>query len=122
MKELATAINSEDLSLTADEINKKVTEFKNRLKELKISQIEVYNNRVEFVNGLINEFKGELMAENKNQGFVNLRAIHELQVGGSIQALLRDIRSTKIQLEQLQSELNAEKRKLELKKEAESKK
>ena len=61
------------------------------------------------------------MAENKNQGFVNLRAIHELQVGGSIQSLLRDIRSTKIQLEQLQSDLNAEKRKIELKKEAESK-
>lgn len=53
------------------------------------------------------------MAENKNQGFVNLRAIHELQVGGSIQSLLRDIRSTKIQLDQLFSDLNAEKKKFD---------
>ena len=51
------------------------------------------------------------MADNKNQGFVNLRAIHELQVGGSIQAILREIRAAKVLLDQVKSELNLKKKK-----------
>lgn len=53
------------------------------------------------------------MAENKNQGFVNLRAIHELQVGGSIQSLLRNIRSSKVQLDQLQTDISVAKKKFD---------
>lgn len=58
------------------------------------------------------------MAESKNQGFVNLRAIHELQVGGSIQSLLRNIRSSKVQLDQLQTDMAVAKKNLEEKKKA----
>ena len=48
------------------------------------------------------------MAEqNKNNaGFVNLKKIHEIQVGGAVQGLIRDLRSTKIQLEHVLAEAN----------------
>ena len=41
------------------------------------------------------------MAENKSQGFVNLKAIHDIQVSGSIQTMLRDVRSIRAELEQI---------------------
>jgi translation initiation factor IF-2 len=40
----------------------------------------------------------------KNEGFINLRRIHDIQVGGSVQGLIRDLRSTRIQLEHTLSE------------------
>ena len=48
------------------------------------------------------------MAEqNKNSGgFINLKRIHEIQVGGTVQALIRDLRSTRIQLEHILVEAN----------------
>ena len=48
------------------------------------------------------------MAEqNKNSGgFINLKRIHEIQVGGAVQALIRDLRSTRIQLEHILVEAN----------------
>ena len=52
------------------------------------------------------------MADNKNQGFVNLRAIHDIQVGGSIQIMLRDIKSSKLQLEQILSSIEKSKQQL----------
>ncbi|MCI6542243.1 MAG: translation initiation factor IF-2 [Firmicutes bacterium] len=42
--------------------------------------------------------------QNKNGGFVNLKKIHDIQVGGSVQALIRDLRSTRIQLDHIVSE------------------
>ena len=45
------------------------------------------------------------MAEqNKNNGFINLKKIHEIQVSGAVQSLIRDLRSTRIQLEHILSE------------------
>jgi hypothetical protein len=45
------------------------------------------------------------MAEqNRNEGFVNLRKIHEIQTGGFVQGMIRDLRSTRIQLEHTLSE------------------
>ncbi len=45
------------------------------------------------------------MAEqNKNEGFVNLKKIHNIQISGSVQGLIRDLRSTRIQLEHILSE------------------
>ena len=45
------------------------------------------------------------MAEqNKSGGFVNLKKIHDIQVSGAVQALIRDLRSTRIQLEHILSE------------------
>ena len=42
--------------------------------------------------------------QNKNGGFVNLKKIHDIQVGGTVQALIRDLRSTRIQLDHIVSE------------------
>ncbi len=39
------------------------------------------------------------MSENKSNGFVNLKKVHDIQVSGSVQAIIRDLRSTRIQLE-----------------------
>ena len=44
------------------------------------------------------------MAEQKGNGFVNLKKIHDIQVAGTVQALIRDLRSTRIQLEHILSE------------------
>ena len=44
------------------------------------------------------------MAEQKGNGFVNLKKIHDIQVTGTVQALIRDLRSTRIQLEHILSE------------------
>ena len=45
------------------------------------------------------------MAEqNKSGGFINLKKIHDIQVSGAVQALIRDLRSTRIQLEHVLSE------------------
>lgn len=44
------------------------------------------------------------MAEQKGNGFVNLKKIHDIQVAGTVQALIRDLRSTRIQLESIMSE------------------
>ena len=45
--------------------------------------------------------------QNKNSGFVNLKKIHDIQVGGSVQALIRDLRSTRIQLDHVVSEVKS---------------
>jgi hypothetical protein len=53
------------------------------------------------------------MAEkDKNkEGFVNLRKIHEIQCGGFVQGLIRDLRSSRIQLEHILFEaINIKKR------------
>lgn len=48
------------------------------------------------------------MVEKKKtkEGFVNLKRVHEIQVGGLVQSLIRDLRSSRIQLEHTLSEAN----------------
>ena len=55
------------------------------------------------------------MAENKSKGFVNLKAIHDIQVSGAIQTMLRDVRGVKIQLEQILNEVEKYKKEIAIK-------
>ena len=44
--------------------------------------------------------------ENKNQGYNNLKSIYQLQSGGAMQVLLRDLRSVKSGLEDVMKNAN----------------
>ena len=60
--------------------------------------------------------------QNKNGGFVNLKKIHDIQVSGAVQSLIRDLRSTRIQLEHILSEaLKLKQKKVEQGKQEEQK-
>lgn len=50
--------------------------------------------------------------ENKNQGYNNLKSIYQLQSGGAMQVLLRDLRSVKIGLEDVMKSAFDKKKKL----------
>ena len=50
--------------------------------------------------------------ENKNQGYNNLKSIYQLQSGGAMQVLLRDLRSVKIGLEDVMKSAYDKKKKL----------